>query len=62
MYGVFDEGWCNCLSNCGLVDARIRGSDKDLPVHNIHLVPRFVKTIVRFPDINTSTKDNIINS
>ena len=24
----------NMLSNCGLVDAKIRASDKDLPVHD----------------------------
>ena len=55
MYGVFDEGWCNCLSHCGLVDARIRGSDKDLPVlDSTHLVEILLcKYVVLLLDFHT---------
>ena len=38
--GIFMFGSCNSmnnlLSNCGLVDAKIRVSDKNLPVHFEH--------------------------
>ena len=37
--GIFMYWSCNSMNNlssyCGLVDAKIRASDKDLPVHNV---------------------------
>ena len=34
--GIFMYWTCNLLSYCGLVDAKIRASDEDLPVINYH--------------------------
>ena len=36
----------NLLSYCGLIDARIRASDKDLPVHWNNQNPNWKKIIV----------------